>query len=166
MPLRSMRWRWEGVCAIRAFLTATGTGAAATLGPLVYSPTRNDVKPLIEQARPSHRCATFRADERGYAAERSAPSTVKPSACANTSGWHKTATRHSIRPFAESAAKRVCGVCANPSALTPSTASPVVGGGGGRLPGRTPESAVPSPAPRNDWRACASASGGCPLGEA
>eukprot|EP00965_Chrysotila_dentata_P182642 6031174-Pleurochrysis_carterae.AAC.1 len=73
---------------------------------------------------------------------------------------------HSMRPFVEREAKRVCGICAIPSALTPATASPHVGGGGGRLSGRTPAMRVLSPEPRSGWRARASASGGCPSGEA
>eukprot|EP00965_Chrysotila_dentata_P033161 1104796-Pleurochrysis_carterae.AAC.1 len=64
MPFRSMRWRWEGVFATLARSTATGTGAAATLGPPAYSPTRNVVRPLMEQARLSHRCATFSVEAR------------------------------------------------------------------------------------------------------
>eukprot|EP00965_Chrysotila_dentata_P054837 1820916-Pleurochrysis_carterae.AAC.1 len=53
-----------------------------------------------------------------------------------------------------------------PSAQTPGTSSFAVGGGGGRLAGRTPWMAAPSPTPRSDWRSRPAGSAGCEQGEA
>eukprot|EP00965_Chrysotila_dentata_P158093 5222766-Pleurochrysis_carterae.AAC.1 len=98
----------------------------------------------------SQRCATLRADERGYTAERSAPRTSKPFAWARTNGWQTTATRQRTRPRDASDANRATGTRSEMAGATTPAAGPcAVAGASGRLAGRTPATGTPSPTPRS-----------------
>eukprot|EP00965_Chrysotila_dentata_P060172 1995287-Pleurochrysis_carterae.AAC.1 len=64
MPFRSKRWRCEGVRATWLRSTASGTGAAAILGPPAYSPMRKQARSGREETALSQRWATLRLDAR------------------------------------------------------------------------------------------------------